>query len=104
MKINYQNEEGVTEFKWKKNNEPSIISNLSKQRDCVYLVMTGQMPITDYPREFFVTSSALDIAIYLDSVVVGDIVWIQEFETHEQCVVYLLDMYECHPDMSQPQN
>jgi len=99
MKINYQNEEGVTEFKWKKNNDPSVIRNLCTKQHCVYLVMTGQMPITDYPREFFVTSSALDVAIYLDSVAVTDIVFIQEFETHEQCVVYLLDMYECHPDI-----
>ena len=111
MKINYQNEKGITEFKWKRTisdasflRNQSILRNLSNKRDCVYLVMTGKMPITDYPREFFVTMSTLDVAIYLDSVVVTDIVWIQEFETHEQAVVYLVDMYECMTDLSPSDN
>ena len=104
MKINYQNEEGITKFKWKKNDDPSVIRNLSNKRGCVYLLMTGKMPITDYPCEFFVTMSALDVAIYLDSVAVTDIVWIQEFETHEQAVVYLVDMYECMLDLSPSNN
>jgi hypothetical protein len=104
MKINYQNEKGITEFNWKKNDDPFVIRKLSNKRECVYLVMTGQMPITHYPREFFVTSSALDVAIYLDSVAVTDIVWIQEFEKHEQAVVYLVDMYECMPDLSPSNN
>jgi hypothetical protein len=96
--INYQSKEDLKESYVNNSNEFEnwTSANLNTVGHKLYLIMTGPDQMQNTPKEWFVTSSILDIELWFENVNMYDKVFIQEFECgdYKELLGYLGDLYE----------